>query len=166
MKNRILLISAVLSCLLVGVTATSAEAADSSATVSVPATQPWVDTGVFINIGDSVSITANGTIYLSGGAPGTTAAGASNCVATANDSKPPGPFLAPGLTCWSLVGRIGSNPAFEVGTGTSFIATSSGELNLSVNDNYFPDNRGSFTATITATGLLGGPSNRVTRPAG
>src|SRR5712691_3601617 len=95
MKNRILLIFAVLPCLLFGVAATSAKAADSSVTVSVPAIRPWVDTGVFINIGDSVSITASGTIYLSGTDPGKTPAGVPGCVATDNDSIHPGPFLAP-----------------------------------------------------------------------
>ena len=154
MKNRILLIFAVLPCLLFGVAATSAKAADSSVTVSVPAIQPWVDTGVFVNIGDSVSITASGTVYLSGTDPGKTPAGVAGCVATDNDSIHPGPFLGPGLTCWSLIGRVGNNPAFEVGTGTSFTATSSGELNLSVDDNYFPDNRGSWTATITTVARL------------
>jgi hypothetical protein len=149
MKSRILVILSVLSFLLAGLAATSAEAANSSVTVSVPAIQPWVDTGVFINIGDSVSITATGTIYAGASDLGKTPAGTPSCVATADNSMKPGPFLGPGLTCWSLIGRVGNSPAFEVGTGTSFIAISSGELNLSVDDNYFPDNRGAWTATIT-----------------
>jgi len=153
MKKLILLVLSVLPFLLVGVAATSAKAAD-SATVPVPASRPWVDTGVFVNIGDSVSITASGIIYVSGSDPGKGPAGVPGRVATDNNSILPGPFLAPGLTCWSLIGRVGNGPAFEVGTGTSFIAISSGELNLSVDDNHFPDNRGSWTATITTTAHL------------
>jgi hypothetical protein len=148
MKSRILVILSVLPCLLVGSAATSAKA-NSSVTVSVPAIQPWVDTGVFIHIGDSVSITATGTIQVGVSDPGTTPAGSPGCVGTADNSIKPGPFLGPGLACWSLIGRVGNSPAFEVGTGTSFIAIGSGELNLSVNDNYFPDNSGAWTATIT-----------------
>ena len=148
MKSRILVILSVLSWLLVGSAATSAKA-NSSVTVPVPAIQPWVDTGVFIHIGDAVSITATGTIRTGAFDPGTTPAGTPGCVATADNSIKPGPFLGPGLTCRSLIGRVGNSPAFEVGTGTSFIALGSGELNLSVDDNYFPDNSGAWTATIT-----------------
>src|ERR1700730_19012487 len=143
MKSRILVIFSVLSCLVAVLAATSAKADDSTVTVSVPAIQPWNDTGVFINAGDSVSITATGIIKIAGSDPGKTPAGAPGCI-TEDDT-----WLADGLTCWSLIGRIGDNPAFEVGDGTSFTATSSGELFLSVDDNYFPDNSGAWTATIT-----------------
>ena len=149
MKSRILVILSVLSLLLVGSAATSAKAANSSVTVSVPAIKPWADTGVFVHIGDLVSITATGIVYTGATDPGTTPAGLPGCVATADDSRKPGPFLGPGLTCYSLIGRVGNGSAFEVGAGTFFVALSSGELNLSVDDNYFPDNRGAWTATIT-----------------
>lgn len=152
LKRRILFLFSVLPCVLVGAAATSTSAAadDSSVTISVPAAEPWAETDVDVSIGESVSIVASGSIHISTTGPGTTPAGEAGCVASTNPVEPAEPFLAPGLTCWSLVGRIGGGPAFEVGDGTSFIATSSGELNLSVNDNYFSDNSGAWTVTITA----------------
>jgi hypothetical protein len=64
-----------------------------------------------------------------------------------------GKFVAPGLPCWSLIGRIGqSGTIFEVGSSKSFVAASSGEVYLGVNDNYFGDNSGSWTASISITG--------------
>lgn len=59
------------------------------------------------------------------------------------------PFIAPGLTPWSLVGKIGSDGRpFEVGSRRTFWAQSTGELYLSVNDNNFSDNDGSWDVTI------------------
>lgn len=151
MIKRFLLFLAAVALLFTGTAGTQAMAADSSVTISVPASQPWTDSGISVTAGDSVSITASGTIYIAGSDPGKTPAGAPGCVATADNSIPPGPFLVPGLTCWSLIGRIGTSAAFEVGTGTTFTAASSGELYLGVDDNFFGDNRGAWTAHITIT---------------
>lgn len=150
MKSRILVIFSVLPCVLVGMAATSAKAADSAVSVSVQVIEPWTDSGVYVNAGDSVSITASGVAVFGSGDKGTKPAGAQGCAGTDDDSIPPGPFLAPGLTCRSLIGRIGAGAPFEIGAGTSFTATSSGELDLGVNDNYFPDNHGTWTVTIAA----------------
>jgi RHS repeat-associated protein len=61
-----------------------------------------------------------------------------------------GAFEANGLPCWSLIGRFGSSgEAFEVGDSVDFQATG-GEFYLGVNDNYYPDNTGSWSATISA----------------
>jgi hypothetical protein len=149
MKSRILVIFSVLACLLFGVAATAAKADDSAVTVSVPANNPWTDSGVYVNAGDLVTITGSGIIHVSTTDPGTRPAGLADCVAPDTDSNPSQAFVAPGLTCWSLIGRIGTNPAFEIGAGTSFAAASSGELDLGVNDNYFPDNSGAWTVTVT-----------------
>ena len=61
-----------------------------------------------------------------------------------------GGFLAPGLPCWSLIAKIGqSGSIFEVGLSKTFQASASGQLYLGVNDDYFGDNSGSWTAVIT-----------------
>jgi hypothetical protein len=47
---------------------------------------------------------------------------------------------------------IGSHGTpFEVGTGDAFIAPVTGELYLSINDNYFPDNSGDWNVSVTLT---------------
>jgi hypothetical protein len=152
MKRRFaaLTVSATIATgLLSGLAGTAESAyADASTTVSVPGAQPWTDTGVSVQAGDSVSITADGIIRIAGSDPGKTPDGAPGCIAT---DSPTDSWEAPGLTCWSMIGQIGSNAAFEVGSNDTFTATSSGELFLGVNDDYFPDNSGAWSASITDT---------------
>lgn len=119
--------------------------------VTVPSRQPWTDTGIGIGAGDSVSIGATGMIQVTtdGHVPPQPPSGTKpSC-----DIVSPGvsvPFVAPSLPCWSLIGRIGEGGAiFEVGSSASFRATTSGKLHLGVNDNFFGDNSGNWTAKVT-----------------
>ncbi|MFA7062166.1 MAG: DUF6531 domain-containing protein, partial [Pedobacter sp.] len=57
--------------------------------------------------------------------------------------------MAPGLIQVSLVGKIGDGTPFFVGTSSNFTTVQSGILYLGFNDNYFGDNSGFFSATIT-----------------
>ena len=58
-------------------------------------------------------------------------------------------YQFPSLPCYSLVGQIGNGTPFLVGKSLKdYMSTSSGELYLGVNDDYYPDNTGSWTATI------------------
>ena len=143
--------------LLAGLIGARPAMADSSVTVAVAGAAPWTDTGLSVNSGDNISITASGTIFIAGSDPGKTPAGDPTCTAT---DSPTDTWVAPGLTCWSMVGRIGNNAAFEVGTGTGFTAASSGELFLGVNDAFFGDNSGAWTADITVTsgGCISAPN--------
>jgi hypothetical protein len=61
-----------------------------------------------------------------------------------------GDLAHPGLTCWSLVGRIGNSTPFQVGTGVSFLVETGGRLYLGVNDEKgrFRNNSGSWTVNI------------------
>lgn len=138
------------TAVLVGALHVSSAAADESA-VSIPGSTMWMDTGIIIDVGDSVDITADGTIYIAGSDPGKSPDGATGCIATADNSIPPGPFLAPGLVCWSLVGQVGASEPFQVGSSASFKATSAGELRLGVNDNFYGDNRGAWNAVVAVT---------------
>jgi hypothetical protein len=94
--------------------------------------------------------------WFTGGCPGS----ASNCIVTPDGralSVCEGfgaqlRFIAPKLNCWSPVGRIGDGPIFEVGSSlNNFIAQSSGELFLGVNDAVggFANNTGQWNAEIT-----------------
>ena len=115
-----------------------------SATVSIPATEGWIDTGVELAGEDILAVTASGTVdnYTGDertcdptGVPDTTNHGA-NILACANHA--------------SLLGRIGATGApFLIGLGRSGPAPAAGRLYLSVNDEVTTDNAGKFGATVT-----------------
>ena len=116
---------------------------------TIPAKTEWNDSGVSVALGKKVIISASGTVVLCDGcAPSGPAGTPSKTTSEFN-----GGWAAPGLVPWSLVGKIGtSGVPFEIGADLTFIAGSSGELYLSVNDNYFPDNSGSWSATLEVKG--------------
>ncbi|MEO8681908.1 MAG: hypothetical protein ABI665_22870, partial [Vicinamibacterales bacterium] len=103
---------------------------------------PPTATGVFVQAGLSVIVTATGA------------------VANAADSGPWGPgghpslvgdstYLAPGVKAFALVARIGSGPWEFAGAGPIAItAGSDGFLELAVNDSDYDDNSGAFTVTV------------------
>jgi hypothetical protein len=134
-------------------------ASTATTTVVVPATQAWTDTGIALRAGEPMSIIMSGTISwrlhpaLTTGPEGE-AFSQMNCGYGQYVQNPPGSkyqFQAYGLHCWAALFRIGpSGVPFPTGTSTSFTSPVSGELYLGVNDSYFPDNSGAFTATITS----------------
>lgn len=122
--------------------------AGSLKTVTVIGNRPWTDTGVDLNEGEAVSVNASGNISFSrrGQAIGPQGDQPS-CAVYRN---PRVPFVARDLRCHSLIGRIGSAGAFfQLGSSTQFRAPVAGRLYLGVNDNFFPDNSGSWTAVIS-----------------
>ena len=90
----------------------ASRSAGSSATVIVPATQPWTDTGISLSAG-TVSFTASGTINVQSGNPPFTNTPAGQgpadpgCIGNA-DTPWGDDWTAEGLPCWSLIGRIGT----------------------------------------------------------
>ncbi len=124
------------------------EAASSQtlATFSVPATAPWTSTNIVIGSGMHVTIAAEGMIHVNmGGAvqPPDGDGGSPGCVGDAS-------FVAPGLRCWSLIGRIGNGAPFEIGRQHALAISSSDQLFLGVNDQIagFNDNSGFWTAVV------------------
>jgi hypothetical protein len=123
------------------------------ATVNVALTQPWTDSGLSAAPGQQLTVNTTGTMdYWTGGCPST-----QNCNVTPDGlpwsfcSGYSPTFAEPGLSCYSLVGRIGASGApFEVGSSFTYTVPTgvSGELFLGVNDNNFVDNSGSWTATV------------------
>lgn len=115
-------------------------------TVNVSAEQAWTDTRVDITFGTKVNIVADGLIDV----------GRRNKVQITPDGGPDcidydDSDVAPGLPCWSLVGKIEDGVPFFVGTEKNFVANSTGRLYLGVNDGYesFGDNSGEWIAIIT-----------------
>jgi hypothetical protein len=124
--------------------------------VSVPARRAWTDTGINLAAGSKVSIVAGGTIYISREDPGMGPSGPAiyckqpiRSQAQSSDSS----FTAPGLPCWSLIGRVGAGTPFAVGDAKALSVASAGQLYLGVNDQIgaFGDNSGSWTATVSIT---------------
>jgi hypothetical protein len=116
----------------------------------LPGTQAWADTGVTVPAGILLKITASGTAYVTA-VHAVTPTGDQSCTPAAKFPGIAPPFVAPGLPCWSLVARIGNAPPFEVG-GSATITTTAGRLYLSVNDNNFTDNSGSWTVSMKEGG--------------
>ncbi|MEV0308236.1 LecA/PA-IL family lectin [Nonomuraea fuscirosea] len=110
--------------------------------INVPATQAWTGTGLYIQPGQAIHITANGAVEIAhndafakapDGDPGCTAQGA---------------WVAPGLPCWSLIGRVGDGSPRAVGQEAHL--QGKGDLYLGINDEVatFGDNSGSWTVSI------------------
>ncbi len=116
-------------------------AAPASATVTVDAKHPWVDSGLTVRKGERVSFRAEGTIQW--GAKPDQVAG------------PEGQGARPGkLGTGGLIGRVGySGKPFPIGsTRTPIVMPKDGRLFLGINDFIFRDNAGAFTVTISRPG--------------
>lgn len=108
---------------------------------------PGVQTGIFIDEGDRVRMTARGTVNLNTDNPTLVSPDGFGSAGTN--------FVLPGAGVGALLGSIGAfsetNGGFVVGSEETFTASRSGELYLIVNDClscFVNDNAGSFTAHI------------------
>ena len=133
--------------------------AAATTTVTVNADNPsFTDTGVALTLNESFSITATGKAKWTHTSPSTgpngyrfsQSNGTNTCGYDQYHPYEVTSFLAPGLNCWSLVGRIGTTGViFPVGASLTMPAPYSGELYLAFNDDYYPNNSGDFVAMIT-----------------
>src|SRR5580700_5397712 len=123
--------------------------AQTTTTVTVPSNQLWTDTGILLTAGETVIVTASGTVDNGGRIPAwmnNTPNGQPLPQCAVGKQKP---FPANNLPCWSLIGEITqTGTPFEVGTSTTFAATP-GEFYLTGNNNNSGNNSGAFTAMIT-----------------
>jgi hypothetical protein len=112
-----------------------------SATVTVDARHPWVDSGLTVRKGERVSFQAEGTIQW-GTKPGQVAG-------------PEGQGARAGkLGAGGLIGRVGyGGKPFPIGSArTPLVMPKDGKLFLGINDFIFRDNAGAFTVTISRSG--------------
>ena len=126
-------------------------AAVAPTTVHVASTKPWTATKVVLHTGDKVTIGAGGTMRLGvGKISSLTPAGipwGPRCDAVMKHARDTWP--APGLACWSLIGRIGAKgKPFQVGTERTFTAETPGTLEMGPNDDYLGDNSGEWNAVV------------------
>jgi hypothetical protein len=141
----------------------SAATGDLVVPVTVLPRSVFVDAGIALRTGERVTINASGRINFGGPriaamTPSGIAWGPA-CEAIARRKAHNTPWPAPGLQCWSLVGRIGSGPKFEIGTLRSLQVTQAGELFLGVNDNDLADNTGTWSVTVTVSSAARGSTS-------
>jgi hypothetical protein len=127
-------------------------------TISLPANFQWLDTGIDLAPGQTVSINASGKVtalfrltvpflgtHLVPAVFGVGPDGGGSY----NSNNTLDPFLAPGLPAFSLVGKVADSAPFEVGSSSTFPSPAGGRLYLSINANSFESNLGMWTVTIT-----------------
>ena len=142
-------LSALLAVAVFG-SAASSFAAPGAVSLSVSAKTPFMGTGVVLAKGESVLITATGTISYGSQNP-----------ACANSRITPDGCGAEAICpvkggCGALVGRLGTGTPFFV--GTSKIVSRPGALLLGINDlkGAFADNSGAFDVTLSVTSVASG----------
>lgn len=121
----------------------------------------WVDTGADLAVGDIFTVNANGSINIwpnceetkaQEGFPDLNCALVQNIGPNGTTAFDPTPldYPFPGGLLGALVGRIGDNQPFMLGTGGSFTAEFDGRLEIAFNENFIlDDNIGGYTVEIT-----------------
>jgi len=112
-------------------------------TISVPANQAWVDTGLDVNRGDRVSFQASGQITWDTGAGQTATPDGSGTQQRTGLPLGTAPVGA-------LIGRVGNDAPFGIGMQTQpLVMPAAGRLMLGVNDSVLADNAGAFSVVVT-----------------
>jgi hypothetical protein len=109
-------------------------------TVNIAAAADWTDTGLRIQRGQRIQITATGEVDLGPQGKASPNGVATNDASKLMKSRPTGALIA-------VVGDDNDDFMFIGATG-EFIATHNGALFLSVNEGKLEDNRGSFIAKV------------------
>lgn len=112
----------------------------SGRSIAVGGDRQWVDTGINVQVGDTVSINANGQIRVARDGGLMTAAGVES-------GRTEGATM-PNARVGGLVARFGNSPPVFIGESRTFRAPRAGRLYLGVNDNFFDDNTGQFNVTV------------------
>jgi len=112
-------------------------------TVTVPATQPWADTGLNVRQGETIFLSPSGQIQFGPNAEHT--AGPAGSTTGLIERRAPLPTTLAG----ALIGRVGNGRPFGIGDQASIQMPATGRLFLGINDVNFGDNNGSFAVTVS-----------------
>ena len=152
-----------------GAVSVHAAAAAKSANVTVTGDKTWIDTGMDVNAGDKLHITATGTVNM-GNNTGVTPNGVQRgWVDTLR------PLMVPSAGRGALVGRIGNSDAatpFLVGADGTILVPFGGRLYLGINQDQTQAPDGKYqvhidriaSSTATASGAAAGKSNYDFKP--
>ncbi|MGW9183074.1 CHAT domain-containing protein [Agromyces sp. NPDC055661] len=117
----------------------------STAELAVGPDAQWRDVGLYCEQGDEFVITMSGTIYYDG-----TAESKVGPDGLTNGELPGYRVYADANTA-SVIGKLDTLPEpFAVGSGTTYVCTSQGGLQLGINDIDLSDNAGEFHASVVA----------------
>jgi hypothetical protein len=111
-------------------------------TITVPAAQPWVDTGLNVRQGETIFFSPSGEIHF--GPNPEHVAGPAGSTTGLIERRAPLPTTLAG----ALIGRIGNSRPFGIGDQTSIPMPATGRLFLGINDVNFQDNSGAFSVTV------------------
>jgi hypothetical protein len=118
--------------------------------VTVDPTQKWQDTGIKVLQGETIELSATGSVTWAGNAdPNSQTVGPDGTWYEANRLNDKSGFPMLGAKCGALIMRIGSS-VYEVGQSAVITAGESGTIRFMVNDRFewLHDNTGSFTVII------------------
>lgn len=110
--------------------------------VIVDASRGWIDTGLDVRRGDTLSFQASGSVTLS-----TNPSDVADPAGSRTNRRAPSLPL-PGESAGALIARVGDGTPVMVGGRQSITANTTGRLYLAVNDDFFDDNRGTYRVSI------------------
>ncbi len=118
--------------------------------VSVDPRLPWTNTGIYVEQGEQIRITARGSVVWDADLPAVSPDG----TFPASNVQSPSDFPLPSAGCGSLVMRIGSTK-YAVGSKSTVVASESGTIEFIVNDRLhsLSNNAGNFDANIEIGGM-------------
>lgn len=108
--------------------------------IRVPANAGWINTGIRVRKGQSVSFDTSGEVQLSDNA-------SDRAQSAGTTRTAPGSPL-PSVNAGALIGRVGNSEPFGIGNQTSVPMPYDGILYLAVNDDERSDNAGEFIVSI------------------
>lgn len=113
----------------------------------------WQDSGILLSNGYAYHITATGWVASDSALTLGSYHNPDGVDMNGNGPYPgaPSDHLAPGLVSWSLVGRIDTGTPFQLGSDIPMTASATGFLQLAFEDNYYPDNSGSYEVFVAPT---------------
>lgn len=111
--------------------------------VRVDPAERWTDTGLYMRAGDTISVSAEGSIVMSLTDPNDSATPAGSRTGRRAQYAP-----LPQEPAGALIAQIGNSSPMLVGANRTMRAPVSGRLYLGVNDDHLPDNSGEYQVTI------------------
>ena len=116
-----------------------------SKSVIVPGKIPWTDTGIQIKKGDEITFEATGEVEWTTGKK----VGPEGSQSKLKSQFPIRPYPSVNIGAGGLIGKVGQGRVFVVGKSATIMADRTGLLYLGINDNFFRNNSGQFSVSIT-----------------
>jgi hypothetical protein len=126
------------------------------ATIDLPANVLWFNTNIYVEQGQKLTVSATGTTNtcpdVCPGNPDMGPQGTGSNITCPFAEVNATDCAQNGVLYGLLLGRIGNGTIFGIGNGGTYVATNSGTLRLTINDNLdgYENNSGSLTVVVTS----------------